>query len=113
MNRQVALAGVRLALVAAVAASTQVYAHGAGHHDEDGYEHKQILELHARGQIMSMEEIIARALQIQSGQLIEAALDRDDGRYVYELKIIAPKGQLYELELDASDATLIEHELAD
>ncbi|MGC9457820.1 MAG: PepSY domain-containing protein [Halothiobacillaceae bacterium] len=113
MNKKSVIPGMALVVVGAVTASTLVYADAKRDYEDDSYKHNRILELRERGEILSMEDIMARALAIQPGQLIEAELDRDDGRYVYELKIIDPQGALYELELDATDASLIEHELED
>ena len=52
-------------------------------------------------------------MAVKPGQILETELDEDDGRYVYELEILDERGQVWELELDASTAELLELESED
>ncbi|MCG5502152.1 PepSY domain-containing protein [Ectothiorhodospira lacustris] len=76
----------------------------------DRMEHNEILRLRAAGEIMPMEEVLRQAAGIVPGQFIEAELEREDGRYVYELKILDADGVRHKLYLNASDASLIKRE---
>lgn len=74
----------------------------------DHLDHDSVKRLCDEGHILSMSEVMRRAALIQPGQLLEAELDREDGRYVYEIRILDPAGRIHELELDAAGGALIE-----
>jgi uncharacterized membrane protein YkoI len=40
-------------------------------------------------------------------------LEREEGRWVYELELISPGGELYEMEIDAATGQLLELEEGD
>mgnify|MGYP003835870189 CR=1 FL=1 len=69
--------------------------------------------LKQRGDILPLEQVIESAMAVKPGQILETELDEDDGRYVYELEILDDRGQVWELELDASTAELLELESED
>lgn len=69
--------------------------------------------LKQRGDILPLEQVIESAMAVKPGQILETELDEDDGRYVYELEILDERGQVWELELDASTAELRELESED
>lgn len=69
--------------------------------------------LKQQGNILPLEQIIDAAMAVKSGQILETEFDEDDGRYVYELEILDDNGHVWELELDATTAELIELESED
>ncbi len=69
--------------------------------------------LKQRGDILPLEQVIESAMAVKPGQILDTELDEDDGRYVYELEILDERGQVWELELDASTAELLELESED
>jgi uncharacterized membrane protein YkoI len=75
--------------------------------------HNEILQLREGGQIMAMEEIMTRAREAQPGHLIEAELDQEDKRYVYELKILDAQGRVHELEMDAATGEVLKRKVKD
>lgn len=74
----------------------------------DHLDHDSVKRLCDEGRILSMSEVMRRSALIQPGQLLDAELDREDGRYVYEIRILDPAGRVHELELDAASGALIE-----
>ena len=74
----------------------------------DHLDHDSVKRLRDDGRILSMSEVMRRAARIQPGHLLEAELDREDGRYVYEIRILDSAGRIHELELDAVSGDLIE-----
>lgn len=65
-------------------------------------------QLKQQGKILPLEQIITAAIAVKSGQILETELEEEDGRFVYELEILDEAGQVWELELDAATAELIE-----
>lgn len=58
-----------------------------------------------RGRILALEQLVRQVSALLPGRLLEAELDEDDGRLVYELKWLLPDGRRLEIELDARDGT--------
>ncbi len=78
--------------------------------DEDERDHERALRAVARGEILPLTEILARAEEILRGRMIEAELERDDGRWFYELTLLGPEGRVVEALFDAETAELLELE---
>ena len=73
-------------------------------------DHDQARAALEAGEIRPVTEILTKASAEVPGDVVEVELDQERGRWIYELKIIAPDGRLLEVEMDASDASLIEIE---
>ena len=69
---------------------------------------EEIHQLRESGQILSAEDILARSRAIQPGQVVGLELEREDGRWIYEVRLLQPNGQLLRLELDARTAQVLE-----
>ncbi len=61
----------------------------------------------AAGEIRPLAELLAEVERRYVGRVIETELDRDDGRWVYEFKLLPPTGRVYELRLDAATGALL------
>lgn len=81
---------------------------GSSDDDDDALEHEQARLALEQGLVRPLEEIIAEARKHVQGDLIEVELEREDGRYIYELEFIQPSGQIIELQLDAKSMAIIE-----
>ena len=72
-----------------------------------GRDPEEIRRLRGAGQILSLETIIANhRRQHPGGQLLEAELEFERGRYVYELKMLGSDGVVREFEYDARSGEL-------
>jgi uncharacterized membrane protein YkoI len=60
-----------------------------------------------QGQILPLIEILGRLKDAIPGRIIEVELEREDGRYVYEIKAITDAGEVSEYEVDAATAAII------
>ncbi len=59
------------------------------------------------GEVLPLPAILERVAQAHPGEVLKVELERDHGRWVYELKILQSGGVLLKLEVDAKDATVI------
>lgn len=75
--------------------------------DDDQDRARRALEA---GEILPLSEILAAAEAALPGRVIELELEHDDGRWIYELDLVTPGGRLYEMEIDAATATVLELE---
>ena len=69
---------------------------------------EEIRQLRESGQILSAEDILARSRAIQPGQVVGLELEREDGRWIYEVKLIDERNRVHELELDAANGEVLE-----
>ncbi len=67
----------------------------------------EVRELRQNGTILSMESILAKTRTVQPGDVVEIELDREDGRYVYEVKLIDAQDRFHKLYLDAGSGEVI------
>lgn len=62
------------------------------------------------GEILPLTDILKVAEAARPGRVIELELERDDGRWIYELELVTRDGRLYEMEIDAATGTVLEIE---
>jgi uncharacterized membrane protein YkoI len=66
-----------------------------------------------RGEILSLDKILAVLRQNFPGEIIEIELELEDGVFVYEFDILAPDGRLFEVEIAAATGKIVEIEEGD
>ncbi len=59
------------------------------------------------GEVMPLPQLLAQLQRSHPGQVLELELERDDGRWIYEVKLLQADGRLLELELDARTAQVL------
>lgn len=96
----VRLAG--LCMAATVLAAPAALAGGRRDHDHDRA--RAALE---RGEALPLAEVLARVRPELGGEVVGVDLDRDDGRWIYEFKVIGPAGRLVEVHVDAATARVL------
>lgn len=68
----------------------------------------EALRLRREGLILPLERLLEQALQRYPGaRLLEAELEQEHGRYIYEIELLTADGVARELELDAADGRLL------
>jgi uncharacterized membrane protein YkoI len=60
------------------------------------------------GEILPLPVLLERLQRTYPGQVLELELEREDGRWIYEVRLLQPNGQLLRLELDARTAQVLE-----
>jgi uncharacterized membrane protein YkoI len=80
------------------------------HADED---YREAQRLRQSGRILPLETIVQRAKAVHPGKLLDIELERDDGRYVYELEMLDERGVVWELKYDAATGALLKQERED
>ena len=68
-------------------------------------DHNQVLELHQRGEILSLTSLIERAQAIHPGQMVEAELDNES--LVYEITVYGNDDRYHEMYFDARSGALL------
>ena len=56
---------------------------------------------------MPLRSVLERLEREHPGQVLEVELERDAGRWTYEIKLLQPSGGLLKLEVDAANARVL------
>lgn len=80
----------------------------AGDDEDDDEDNRRMAARLAReaGEIMGLAELMARVERRYVGRIVKVELDREDGRWVYQFRLLPPDGRMFKVELFAADGTL-------
>lgn len=78
---------------------------GLAHADES--DHEMARKALQDGKVLPLRTVLDRVERDYKGQVLEVELERDDGRYVYEIKMLLSEGNLVKMKVDATDARVI------
>ena len=92
---------IRLALILSLIAAPAL---------ADPEDHDRARRALEAGEILPLADILSAAGATRTGRVIELELGRDDGRWVYELKLVSQEGHLYEMEIDAASGAVLDVE---
>jgi uncharacterized membrane protein YkoI len=56
---------------------------------------------------MPLNRILDTLEREHPGQVIEVELEQEDGRWIYEIKLLRPGGSLVKMEVDARDGAVL------
>lgn len=96
-----------LAAFAVLAAFTPATAAMAQSDDDDHVAAREALQ---RGEILPLSRILAIVERHVPGDVIDVELERKDGRWRYEVKVLTSTGRVREVKLNARDGTVLEIE---
>ncbi|WP_462330020.1 PepSY domain-containing protein [Thiohalocapsa halophila] len=75
--------------------------------DPHEHDHDRARAALERGEVQPLAEILASVTARVPGEVVEVELEREDGTWVYELKIIAPDGRVLEVLANAATGRLL------
>ena len=91
------------ALATALLLSLSTHAAFADESDQD--QARRALE---RGEIRPLDQVLDAARKALPGDVVKVELDEDDGRWIYEIKILTSGGERREVEIDAKSLEVLE-----
>lgn len=74
---------------------------------QDRRDHERARAALEAGEIRPLAELLAVVERRYQGRVIEADLERDDGQWLYEFKILPPNGRMFVVEIDAATGALL------
>jgi uncharacterized membrane protein YkoI len=74
---------------------------------QDRRDHERARVALEAGEIRPLAELLGDVERRFRGRVIEADLDRDDGQWLYEFKILPPNGRMFVIEVDAATGALL------
>ncbi|MDQ7747070.1 PepSY domain-containing protein [Hydrogenophaga pseudoflava] len=79
----------------------------AGALARDRGDHERAREAVVAGQILPLRTVLDRLEREQAGRVLEIELESEDRRWIYEVKLLQPDGQLQKLVIDAGTGEVI------
>ncbi len=70
-------------------------------HAGERHDHERARAALLAGEVMPLGRLLDRLAQTNPGDLLEAELEDEHGRLVYELKLLTPGGRVQEILVDA------------
>ncbi|MXN63622.1 peptidase M4 [Stappia sp. GBMRC 2046] len=99
-----------IALVAAAVLSGGVTALADDGKYDDHSDHERARHALEKGEVRPLADILDSVGGDLGGKLVGVDFEREDGRYVYEFKVITPSGRLREVYVDANTAQILKSE---
>ncbi len=96
-NPLLAIAALLLAWASAVVSA------GDGH----GGDHDRARQALEAGEVLPLRVILERVEGAYPGQVVEVELEREHGRWEYEIKLLRSGGSLVKLKVDARDGSIL------
>lgn len=103
LNRDAAGPRAVLAACLALALAAPWTGSQAGGRDD----HERARQAVASGEVLPWPQIAQRIAASHPGELLELELEREDGRWIYEVRLLQPGGRILKLELDARTGELL------
>jgi uncharacterized membrane protein YkoI len=75
---------------------------------DDRRDHERARAAVQAGEVLPLPELLQRLQRTHPGQVLELELEREDGRWIYEVRLLQPGGQLLKLEVDAATAQVLQ-----
>ena len=66
--------------------------------------HRQALE---QGQVLPLRTVLDRVEREYQGQALKVEFEQDDGRFIYEIRLLQRDGRLVKLKVDAVDGRVL------
>ncbi len=104
-----AMAVASLCALGAVLPALAEDAHDA-HNGRDKHEerdHDRARKAVQAGQVMPLPEVLTRLERSHPGKVLEVELEGEEGRWVYELKVLQEGGRLIKLKVDARSGEVL------
>lgn len=59
------------------------------------------------GEVLPLGTVLAGVEKTHPGHVLEVELERDDGRWIYEIRVMGREGEVSKLEVDARDGRVL------
>ncbi|MFV8824664.1 PepSY domain-containing protein [Thauera sp. WH-2] len=70
-------------------------------------DHERARQAFEAGEVMPLRAVLERVEGAYPGEILEVELDREEGVWAYEIKLLRKSGDVLELELDARDGRVL------
>mgnify|MGYP003594895172 FL=1 len=75
--------------------------------DDDARDHDQARQALEQGRVLPLRQVLDKIEREQRGQVLKIEFEHDDGRYIYEIRLLQADGRMAKLKVDAVDGKLL------
>ena len=79
-------------------------------HARSNHDHDRAREAVQAGDILPLPVILERVAKSYPGQVLEVELEREHGRWIYEVKLLQPGGAVLKLHIDGNTGTVLKQQ---
>lgn len=80
---------------------------GAGVQAGDGADHDLARQALESGQVLPLATVLAKLAREAPGQVLKVEFEREDGRFIYEIRLLQNDGRVAKLKVDAVDGRVL------
>ena len=73
----------------------------------DDSDHELARQALQEGKVMPLRAVLDQVERSHNGQVIKIEFEHDDGRFIYELRLLHPNGEVSKLKVDAMDGRVL------
>lgn len=70
-------------------------------------DHERARDALRAGEVLPLSTLLERLQRSHPGRVLEVELEREDGRWIYEVKLLEPGGRLLRLDVDARSGEVL------
>lgn len=78
---------------------------------DDRHDHDRARAALKAGEVLPLQAVLDKVREVHPGDVLAVELEREDGRWVYELKLLQRDGRLLRLDVDARTGTILRSRL--
>lgn len=78
----------------------------AAAHDHE--EHDRARQAFEQGRVLPLARVIEKVEHEQQGRVVKIEFDEEDGRYLYEIRLLQADGRMAKLKVDAVDGRVLQ-----
>lgn len=94
----------RLALLVLLACGLALGGYSQADDDDDHEMARRALE---QGQVLPLRSVLDIVERDYQGHVLEIEFEREDGRFIYEIRLLQNDGRIVKLEVDATDGSVL------
>lgn len=76
-------------------------------HADERSDHELARQALQQGQVLPLRSVLERIERDYQGQVLKIEFERDDGRYIYEIRLLQQDGRMAKLKVDAVDGRVL------
>ena len=73
-----------------------------------GDDHDKARQALVQGKVQPLRTVLEKVERDYQGQAVKVEFDEDDGRYIYEIRLLQNDGRMAKLKVDAMDGKVLE-----
>ena len=97
----------RLLQLAAALLSAALLVVGPGMVQAGDKDHEMARQALQQGQVLPLRTVIDQVEKQYQGQVLKVEFEHEDGRYLYEIRLLQAVGRMVKMEVDARDGRLL------